>query len=54
MEGGMLRTSSGFFTIMSLYGVSLSPPGNIECLRKTSCWSFRPVTLMFLEFVTTT
>ena len=48
------RTSSGCFFFMSLYGVSLSPPGNIECFRKRNCSSFLPVTFTFIELVTMT
>ena len=50
----MKRTSSGCLFFMSLYGVSFSPPGNIECFRKSDCSSFLPDTLTFVEFVTIT
>lgn len=47
-------TSSGCLSFMSLYGVSFSPPGNIECFRNSNCSSFLPVVFTFLEFVTIT
>jgi hypothetical protein len=53
-NGGKERTSFGFFSIIVLYGVSLRPPGYMECFRYTSCSSFLPETLIFRALVTTT